>query len=142
MGKLTGAEIRSRLTPPPVEVEIQRGREAAKRADRMLEDQASRPLANRCYLQELAEKGDQEDGRFLTQVLERLADEVRAATFPRPSREQALCLAAIEQAEHWAIAHGRKTNSHVVIDRRIFRTTKETENEQTNSPDGYVQPSG
>jgi len=118
-GKLTGAELRERLAPSHQD-EVRRGEAALARAEQFAASQEGRPLADKCYLQELAE----DDGRFLTQVLERLGDEVQALTLRGVNREIALCLTKIQEAHHWAVEHGRKNGSHVIIDRRIFRTDR------------------
>lgn len=119
-GKVTTAELRDRLAPPQA-VAIERGEQALERAHHFIDSQKGRPLAERCYLQEL----DDQDGRFLTQVLERLGDEIQALTLRGVNREIALCLTKVQEAHHWALEHGRKNGSHVTIDRRIFRTDKE-----------------
>lgn len=122
-GKLTTDQLRDRLAPVPREVEIARGEQALERADHFIDSQKGRPLARACYLQEL----NDEDGRFLTQVLERLSEEIQVLTLRGVNREIALCLTSVQQAHHWALEHGRRTGSHVTIDRRIFRTDKEND---------------
>jgi len=114
-------ERRERLGVEDPERATERGLAAFARRTEFLRDQNNRPLAKDNYLQEVAEMDDAEDGRFLTQVLDRLADEVRVLLVRGSTRELALALTHIEDAKHWATEHGVKTNSHVIIDRRIFR---------------------
>lgn len=129
--KLSTEELRQRLEPAPQHVEVERAEEAVARADDFITEQGSRPLASSYYLQELAEKEECEDGRFLTQVLESLEHEVGAIMFQRGTtgRELALVLTKLQEARHWAIEDGVKHNAIVVIDRRIFKVKKETDSE-------------
>jgi len=111
---LTAADI-------PIHVRRRRDEEAVERGERFLDGQAKRPLADTFYLQEVAEKSDTVDGRYLTQVLERLADEIRVMLIRGSTRELALVLTSLQQAHHWAIQHGQNTGSHTILDRRIFK---------------------
>ena len=123
LGRLHTSE-RLKLTVGDVPEDIARERDAqlAERGGKFLARQDARPLAVNLLLQEVAEKSDEIDGRFLTQVLARLGDEIRVLLIRGSTRELALVLTSIQQAEHWAIEHGRKTGSHTVLDRRIFQT--------------------
>lgn len=104
------------------------GLAAFARSQEFVARQDGRPLADAHYLQEITElDGTEPDGRFLTQVLEKLADEIRVLLVRGSKRELALVLTHIEDAKHWAIEHGIKTNSHVLIDRRIFRVDSDKE---------------
>jgi hypothetical protein len=116
---------RLRMTAGDVPPEVTQARDEAamQRARQFANEQAERPLAIEFLLREVAEKDDTLDGRFLTETLSRLADEVRVLLVRGTTRELALVLTKIQEAEHWAVEHGVKTNSHVVIDRRIFKTT-------------------
>lgn len=125
MDKLGSLKKRERLALTagmvPLETRKRMDQEAFARGQNFHKRQAERPRAVDFLLQEVAELSDHEDGRFLTQVLERMADEIRVLLIRGSTRELALCLTAIEQAKHWAIEHGSKTGSHTVFDRRIFQ---------------------
>jgi hypothetical protein len=128
LGRLRTGE-RAKLTAGQVEPDIEKLRqaEAAQRASRFLREQQERNLATDYYLQEVAELDGHEDGRFLTQVLDRIAEEIRVLLIRGSKRELALVLTKVEEAKHWATQHGENTNSHVVIDRRFFRTNYDGE---------------
>jgi hypothetical protein len=64
---------------------------------------------------------ENQNARPLPRVLASLADEVQLMMIEQyggRSRELALVLTKLEEARMWAVAHGEKTGSHVVIDRR------------------------
>lgn len=125
MDKLGQLHMRERIALTaghvPLAERQQRDSEAITRQENFLAAQAKRPLADEFYFQEVAQMSGVEDGRFLTQVLARFADEVRVLLIRGSTRELALVLTSIEQAEHWAIEQGRKTGSHTIIDRRTFQ---------------------
>lgn len=114
---------RLRLSAGDVSPDVQRIRdqEAANRRERFLDAQDARVLADGVYLQEVAQINGHEDGRYLTQVLDRLADEVRVLLVRGSTRELAMCLTKLQEAEHWAMEDGKKKGSHIVIDKRIFK---------------------
>lgn len=61
------------------------------------------------------------DARPLVRVIDSLTDEVGLmlmTNFGGRSRELALVLTKLEEARLWAVRHGERTGSHVVIDRR------------------------
>jgi hypothetical protein len=122
LGRLHTSE-RLKLTTGdvPEDVARERDEQLVARGDSFLARQSERPLAVQFLLQEVAEKSDEIDGRFLTQVLSRLGDEIRVLLIRGSTRELALVLTSIQQAEHWAIEHGRQTGSHTVLDRRMFQ---------------------
>lgn len=64
---------------------------------------------------------DNEDARPLVRVLESLTDEIGLmlmTNFGGRARELAMCMTKVEEARLWAVRHGERTGSHVVVDRR------------------------
>lgn len=78
----------------------------------------------------LLETDSDSDGRYLTDVLRSISDEVAAhlmTTYRGHSRELAMVLAKVDEARMWAIEHGLKTGSLVLIDKRRLIPIQDTE---------------
>jgi hypothetical protein len=106
---------------------VDEGHAALSRAERFVDSQADRPIADQFLLTELAKKNDVNDGHYLTQILDQLADELATINVNGFTRELSLCLTKVQEAYDWAVRDGVKKGTHVIIDRRFFQVNDTTQ---------------
>lgn len=82
----------------------------------------SRPLANRHYFSETPGfENTDPDGRHMWRVIGSMSDEVRGILMERHrgnSRQLAMVITKLDEAQQWAIAYGETVGTTSVIDRR------------------------
>lgn len=118
---LTGATERILVSGKEVEipkhVELERDLESRER-------ESERPIADNYLIQELAEKEDIEDGKYLHCLLELLGVEIESLMLTdrgQAQRSLAMCLTKVQEARMWALRHMEEKNGLLILDRRRFK---------------------